>query len=204
MYVVRVLPRPAQATDEGAAVNNDQAKHSAEPGLTEVLELVKSARAFSTTAISKVDLPAGALFSRITVATAATKAYTTVQTSEDTHVELNSDLVYCDHSCKPSLIFDMHKMEVRVADGLGLKKGDALTFFYPSTEWDMNLPFKCQCKLPECCGRISGACHMDEKLLRRYWLNPHIEALLAKNGTTTTTTITAEEATDITSTDAEQ
>ena len=74
----------------------------------------------------------------------------------------------------------MSKMEVRVVDDRDLKKGDILTFFYPSSEWHMDQPFDCHCKTESCCGRIAGAKDMDEKLLKRYWLNPHIQALLSQ------------------------
>ncbi|KAJ5569487.1 uncharacterized protein N7459_008917 [Penicillium hispanicum] len=138
----------------------------------------RSAKAFGSGAFSRLDLPPGALFARITTATPGTKAYTTVQTGADSHVELNSDLVYCNHSCTPSLVFDMARMEVRVVDDRALRAGDALTFFYPSTEWEMDQPFQCTCGAAECRGWISGARTMAPEVLRAYWLNPHIVELL--------------------------
>lgn len=108
------------------------------------------------------------------------KAYTSVQTGANSHIELNSDLVYCNHSCNPSLNFDMGKMEVRVVDDRDLKVGDQLTFFYPSSEWDMDQPFQCNCGAGEgvCKGVIDGAKKMDRKDLEGYWLNDHIKELL--------------------------
>ncbi|KAJ5081909.1 hypothetical protein NUU61_010173 [Penicillium alfredii] len=139
----------------------------------------RSAKAFGSGAFSLVDLPAGALFAKITTATPGKKAYTSVQTGRDTHIELNSDLVYCNHSCAPSLIFDMARMEVRVVDERPLKKGHALTFFYPSTEWEMDQPFQCTCGAGEvCCGWIPGAKTMPPDELDGYWLNGHIAELL--------------------------
>lgn len=155
---------------------------SSQPAVQDVserLHVERSSEAFASGAISKVDLPAGALFYKIETATPATKAYTSVQTGPDSHIELNSDLVFCNHSCDPSLEFDMGKMEVRVGRGREIKKGDALTFFYPSSEWDMAQPFPCNCAAKNCCGMIDGARNMDIKQLRRYWLNDHIEQLLA-------------------------
>jgi hypothetical protein len=77
----------------------------------------------------------------------------------------------------------MAKMEVRVSNDRDLKKGDALTFFYPSSEWDMAQPFDCTCGEKECRGVIDGAEKMDEAVVREYWLNEHIEKLLdARNG----------------------
>ncbi|KAJ5112781.1 hypothetical protein N7532_000826 [Penicillium argentinense] len=142
------------------------------------LHVNRSSKAFGSGAESLVDLPAGALFAKITTATPGVKAYTSVQTGPDTHIELNSDLVYCNHSCAPSLVFDMSRMEVRVVDDRPLHKGDALTFFYPSTEWEMDQPFQCTCGAAECRGWISGAQSMAPEVLDEYWLNPHIAGLL--------------------------
>jgi hypothetical protein len=72
----------------------------------------------------------------------------------------------------------MARMEVRVVDERPLKKGDALTFFYPSTEWDMDQPFACTCGAKECRGWISGAKTMPSEALEGYWLNEHIAELL--------------------------
>ncbi len=72
----------------------------------------------------------------------------------------------------------MRKYEVRVARGRDLKVGDELTFFYPSTEWDMAQPFRCECGAEECKGWIQGAGSMDRGLLEGYWLNEHIVARL--------------------------
>jgi hypothetical protein len=146
------------------------------------LRVDRSTKAFGSGAISLVDLPAGALFAKITTATTGKKAYTSVQTGPDSHIELNSDLVYCNHSCAPSLVFDMGRMEVRVADDRPLKTGDALTFFYPSTEWEMDQPFQCTCGAGDgvCRGWISGAKTMSNEELAGYWLNGHIEELLSQ------------------------
>lgn len=148
------------------------------PSHPDRLNVNRSAHAFASSAESLVNLPAGALFAKITGTTPGKKAYTTVQTGRDSHVELNSDLVYCNHSCAPSLVFDMAQMEVRVVDDKPLKVGDALTFFYPSTEWEMDQPFQCTCAAEQCRGWISGASHMSPEALEAYWLNAHIVELL--------------------------
>ena len=74
----------------------------------------------------------------------------------------------------------MIRWEVRVNPDLegGLKAGDELSFFYPSTEWSMAQPFDCRCGEKECKGRISGAKDTPDEVLQKYWLNPHIEELL--------------------------
>jgi hypothetical protein len=168
----------------GVAKGNTHGRIATDVGdLKDRLHVERSTKAFGSRAVSLVDLPAGSLFLKITKATPATKAYTSVQTSENTHIELNSDIVFINHSCKPSVIFDMERMEVRVSSARDLKKGDALTFFYPSSEWDMAQPFNCKCGEKECKGTIDGAGKMIEEVVRGYWLNVHIEKLLdAKNG----------------------
>jgi len=148
--------------------------------LTERLQVERSQKAFASRAVSLVDLPAGAVFSKITGTKPGTKAYTSVQVSPDSHIELESSLVFCNHSCDPSLVFDMSQMEVRVIDARPLKAGDALTFFYPSTEWDMVQPFECNCGSERCKGSIRGVKDMSEEVLSEYWLNPHIEKMLAE------------------------
>ncbi|KAJ5554732.1 hypothetical protein N7461_003202 [Penicillium sp. DV-2018c] len=144
------------------------------------LRVDRSTKAFGSGAYSLIDLPAGAVFAKITTATPGKKAYTSVQTGRDSHIELNSDLVFCNHSCNPSLVFDMGRMEVRVVDDRPLKAGDALTFFYPSTEWEMDQCFQCNCGAGEgvCRGWISGAKTMSAEELDGYWLNGHISELL--------------------------
>lgn len=67
--------------------------------------------------------------------TAGPKAYSSVQINEDEHVELNSDLLYMNHSCSPTAIMDLKRKAVTANKDLAA--GDEITFFYPSTEWDM-------------------------------------------------------------------
>ncbi|PHH93340.1 hypothetical protein CDD83_7125 [Cordyceps sp. RAO-2017] len=152
-----------------------------QPSHPDRIKVVKSPEAFSSAAYSLVSLPAGALFARITTATAAEQTtYTSVATGRDSRIELNSDLVYCNHSCSPSLVFDMARFEVRVADDRPLTAGDALTFFYPSSEWDMVQPFECQCGAgAKCLGVIAGASKLEPSKLAGYWLNDHIRQLAA-------------------------
>ncbi|KAI0168710.1 putative galactose-proton symport [Pestalotiopsis sp. NC0098] len=145
------------------------------------IKVVKGARPYTSSARSLVALPAGALFSKIDSAIAAPqKTYTSVQTGRDANIELCSDLVYCNHSCSPSLEFDMSTLEVRAARDRPLSAGDELTFFYPSTEWDMVQPFQCTCGSQECLGLIAGSRDLHSTVLSRYWLNPHVEELLVE------------------------
>lgn len=126
--------------------------------------------------ISQVSLPARSLFTPITTATEVSqKKWSTVQVSQDKHVELNSALVYMNHSCRPSVEIDTDLMEVRVAKDRELKIGDELTFFYPSTEWQMDKPFVCLCDAGSgCLGTVSGAADIEAQKLRKWFINEHI------------------------------
>lgn len=164
-------------------------KQPSHPGL---LSVEPGTAPFSTRAVSLRLLPQNAVFAKMTAATPAkSRSYTTVQSSRNEDIELNSDLVFCNHSCKPSLVFDMKNMEVRVVGDRPLQEGADLTFFYPSTEWDMDQPFECNCGAgSDCVGTVRGARYLDDKTLGRYWLNSHVKELMAErpgsNGTART------------------
>lgn len=151
-----------------------------QPSHGDRLEVVKGDQPFQSAAYSLISLPAGAFFAKITTATPAPlDTYTSVANGEGSRIELNSDLVYCNHSCDPSLVFDMTKFEVRVSDKRPLSAGDTLTFFYPSSEWSMVQPFRCECGAGDnCLGYIAGASAIEPSTLGRYWLNNHILKLL--------------------------
>ena len=157
------------------------------PDVSSLLHVDRSEVDFGSSAISMISLPPGPLFARITSATySPRRSYSSVQATRDADIELNSDLVFINHSCDPSLEFDMTRFEVRVVQHRPLHKGDELSFFYPSTEWDMAQPFDCGCGASDavCLKRITGAKTADESLPRRYWLNKHIEDLLAERSQT--------------------
>ncbi|RFU25403.1 hypothetical protein B7463_g10943, partial [Scytalidium lignicola] len=155
--------------------------HWAQPSHGDIQEVVMtSPTEFTTKSLSKISLPPYGLFAKLnfppcTVASEAT--YATVQMGKDSHLDLNSDLVYINHSCDPSLIFDMSSMSV-IAGAKGLAVGQELTFFYPSTEWSMAQGFGCFCGTEQCRGYISGAKDMTKEQLEGYWINAHIRSLL--------------------------
>ncbi|KAL4965109.1 SET domain-containing protein [Aspergillus stella-maris] len=147
------------------------------------LQVIKGDQPFQSSARSLISLPAGALFAKITTATHVNQTtYTSVADGANSRIELNSDLVYCNHSCQPSLIFDMTRFEVRVVDNRSLSVGDELTFFYPSSEWAMVQPFQCECiaGADQCLGLISGSRDLEPDVLQRCWLNDHVWGLLAE------------------------
>ncbi|ORZ34912.1 hypothetical protein BCR44DRAFT_1137424 [Catenaria anguillulae PL171] len=115
------------------------------------------------------------VIAKIEGTTFAAKRYTTVQTGIDEHVELNSDLVYMNHSCGPSCVFDTDAMVVRATRDL--VAGDEMTFFYPSSEWDMDQPFACWCSAPNCVKMVQGAKYLTESQLEGQAVMSHIREL---------------------------
>ncbi len=55
-----------------------------------------------------------------------------MQTGAETHIELNSDLLYCNHSCDPNVAFVIgdarDKSTWKARAEKEIKKGDILTF----------------------------------------------------------------------------
>jgi hypothetical protein len=80
------------------------------------------------------------------------------------------------HSCAPTAIVDVMNMEVRAA--IAIAPGQPVTFFYPSTEWDMAQQFQCNCKAKNCLGIVVGSKYVPRRILRLYFLNDHIKQLL--------------------------
>lgn len=161
--------------------------HWVQPSHPDLIEIFRSPNDFTSYAISKVDLPEGAVLTPLTGATVVdTASYASYQVTADTHMEFNSDLLYCDHSCDPNLECDVDRCEMRVAKNKSIKVGDRLTWFYPSTEWEMIQEFACRCGAASCQGWIAGASKLSAEELRGYWLNKHIAAMVEARDATGT------------------
>lgn len=156
------------------------------------------AQAFHLTATANQDIPANTLLAKNTSTTlASVKDYSTVQISKTKHIRLNSDLLYCNHSCDPNVRFTTSTLvqeptrhsatsEPSVSGAIevwsirDIPAGEELRFFYPSTEWDMAQPFACSCETNKCLDRVAGAKDLPTESLKGYWLSGHIESLLAE------------------------
>ncbi|KAG0005178.1 hypothetical protein BGZ80_001410 [Entomortierella chlamydospora] len=55
---------------------------------------------------------------------------------------------------------------------------DQLTFFYPSSEWEMEQPFPCWCGAEKCCKSIQGAKFLPRDVMGKYFVTSHIRELL--------------------------
>jgi len=106
-----------------------------------------------------------------------TRNYRTIQIAVSKHLE-GALLAFMNHSCRPSANVQAQALGVFAA--VELKAGDEVTFFYPSTEWEMVRPFECLCGLPDCIGFVAGAQYLPIDILRRYFINSHIQKLAAR------------------------
>lgn len=124
--------------------------------------------------ISKRDFKKGEVVAHFNKAQAFDQpTYLTVQSGIHEHIGLEpSYLQYTNHSCDPSVFIDTENLRfIALRD---IHPGDEITFFYPSTEWDMDRKFTCSCGSSQCIGEIGGAKQTDRSILSRYRLAPHI------------------------------
>ncbi len=99
----------------------------------------------------------------------------TVQISRDKHTHVGK-LAALNHSCDPNVILDTDKM-VMVARQ-DIEKGAELSFFYPSTEWEMAAPFICLCGAANCIHVVAGARFLPLSTLENHYLNSHIREII--------------------------
>jgi len=110
---------------------------------------------------------------------AAEPTYLTVQVGVGKHITLQPEfLQYINHSCEPNVFFDTTAMKlVALAE---IQPEDEMTFFYPSTEWQMTQSFNCYCGSKECIGEIRGASFLPREILDKYRFTDFIQQQLAK------------------------
>lgn len=107
--------------------------------------------------------------------------YLTYQFDEQEHAMLNPHFLhYINHSCRPNVFFDTTKMSLTSIRKIEV--GEAMTSFYPSTEWSMIQPFDCRCQVEECLKRIQGAAYLHGDILTKYQLSDYIQRKLKLRG----------------------
>jgi hypothetical protein len=107
----------------------------------------------------------------------STATYLTIQLDEKEHINILPEyLRYTNHSCSPNIFFDTASLEVVCVRPV--KVGEEMTFFYPSSEWDMAQPFDCCCGSSECLGTIQGAKYLADDVLKNYKLTDFIQQQL--------------------------
>jgi len=103
-------------------------------------------------------------------------SYRTIQIDQSTHVE-DPLIAFMNHSCRPTAIVDAQALTIHAATDL--TTGEEVTFFYPSTEWEMVRPFECLCHAAGCIGPVAGAHFLPLHILASYFINSHIRSLAA-------------------------
>ncbi len=99
----------------------------------------------------------------------------TVQISQDKHTEVGK-LSALNHSCDPNVILDTERLSMVARRDI--EKGEELSFFYPSTEWEMDAPFICLCGASNCIHVVAGARFLPLSTLENHYLNRHIREMM--------------------------
>ena len=102
-----------------------------------------------------------------------TPNYLTVQTGDDQHIILHPTFIqYINHSCEPNCFFNTTTMQLVALTAI--EAGVEFSFFYPSTEWEMQQPFQCNCGNASCLREIRGAAHLSTTQAANYQLTDFI------------------------------
>src|SRR5687768_13134476 len=99
----------------------------------------------------------------------------TVQIGREKHTEVGK-LSALNHSCDPNVILDTERL-IMVARR-DIEKEEELSFFYPSTEWEMDAPFICLCGASNCIHVVAGARFLPLSTLENHYLNEHIREMM--------------------------
>ena len=139
--------------------------------LTDSLIVMKDALAYGSALVANRSFEAGEQIARFDDAPFAEQSYLTVQVGPGQHVQLDV-LSHLNHACRPNTVVDTAARTVTASRDI--EAGEILSFFYPSTEWEMDRPFVCQCGAPDCVKIVAGARHLSPDVLSRSYVNLHI------------------------------
>jgi len=95
----------------------------------------------------------------------------TVQIGRTEHTDVGK-LAALNHSCDPNVILETARMQMIARRDI--EQGEELSFFYPSTEWEMDAPFICLCGAANCIHVVAGARFLSLSTLEHHFLNRHI------------------------------
>lgn len=108
----------------------------------------------------------------------AKPSFLTVQVSDHEHIELLPEYLECvNHSCDPNCFFNTSLKQFIALKPI--KEGEELTFFYPSSEWDMGQAFRCGCGSKNCLGLIQGAKYLPKNAIKNYRFTDFIQQKLS-------------------------
>src|SRR5688572_17156634 len=99
----------------------------------------------------------------------------TVQIGRDQHTEVGK-LSALNHSCDPNVMLDTERL--MMVARREIEKEEELSFFYPSTEWEMDAPFICLCGSSNCIHVVAGARFLSLSTLENHYLNRHIREMM--------------------------
>jgi len=106
-------------------------------------------------------------------------SYLTVQVEMDKHIVLFPEyLRYLNHSCDPNVFLNVDDGTIEALRPI--VEGEPITFFYPSTEWEMDRPFDCLCGALNCLGKVAGASQLPLEVMQGYRLSGHIGKALTR------------------------
>lgn len=142
-----------------------------------MLNIVGGGSAYGARLITDQAYKQGDVLYHITGQRVTEKAtYQTIQVGPQSHIEELGVLAYLNHSCQPNTIVNVSELTVVAACDIAV--GDELSFFYPSTEWEMDRPFICLCGAPQCVRLVAGAKYLSVDTLSRYFINAHIREMI--------------------------
>lgn len=142
-----------------------------------MLQVVPGSSAYGARLIVTQPLAAGQIIHQITdYRLTQQPTYQSIQIGLNRHIEELGVLVYLNHSCQPNTLVDTSTLTVQAIRPLAA--GEELTFFYPSTEWEMDRPFICLCGAPQCVRLVAGAKYLSVDTLSRHFVNLHIRQMI--------------------------
>ena len=142
-----------------------------------MLEVVLGSSAYGARLIATQPIAAGQLIHSIREYQSTSQpSYRSIQTGVDSHIEELGVIAYLNHSCQPNTLVNTTTLEVYALRPIAV--GEELTFFYPSTEWEMDRPFICLCGAPQCVRVVAGAKYLSVDTLSRHVINQHIREMI--------------------------
>lgn len=139
--------------------------------LTDSLIVMNGALAYGSALVANRSFEAGETIARFDDAPFAEQSDLTVQVGPGQHVQLDA-LSHLNHSCRPNTAVDTAARTVTATRDI--EPGEILNYFYPSTEWEMERPFVCQCGAPDCVKMVAGARYLSPETLSRCDVNLHV------------------------------
>lgn len=85
----------------------------------------------------------------------------TVEVPNDKHLRLTGGAEFIRHSCLPNMKLDIQGTKIMAVALRPIEEGEALTFNYLCTEWEVSKVFNCSCNVYCCYGIIKGFKYLD-------------------------------------------